>query len=57
MIGGSHVHLDKYLGVAWADRPPTPSGPSARQVLQYCKLLVLAKCFSVITPSKSLLFK
>ena len=34
MTGGSHIHLDKYLGVAWADRPPTPSGPSARQVLQ-----------------------
>ena len=29
MIGGPHIHLDKYLGVAWADRPPTPSGPPA----------------------------
>ena len=29
MTGGSHIHPDKYLGVAWADRPPIPSGPSA----------------------------
>jgi len=34
MTGGSHIHLDKYLGVAWADRPPPQSGLSARQVLQ-----------------------
>ena len=34
MTGGSHIHPDKYLGVAWADRPPTSSGPSAMQVLQ-----------------------
>ena len=34
MTGGSHIHPDKYLGIAWADRPPTLSGPSARQVLQ-----------------------
>ena len=33
MTGGSHIHLDKYLGVAWADRPPPQSGLSARQVL------------------------
>ena len=24
------LHPDKYLGVAWADRPPLPSGLSAR---------------------------
>ena len=34
MTGGSHIHPDKYLGVAWADRPPLQSGLSARQVLQ-----------------------
>ena len=34
MTGGSHIHPDKYLGVAWADRPPPQSGLSARQVLQ-----------------------
>jgi len=35
MTGGSHIHPDKYLGVAWADRPPPQSGLSARQVLQW----------------------
>ena len=34
MTGGSHIRPDKYLGVALADRPPAPSGPSAMQVLQ-----------------------
>ena len=34
MTGGSHIHLDKYLGVAWADRPLPQTGLSARQVLQ-----------------------
>ena len=29
MTGGSHIHPDKYLGMARADRPPIPSGPSA----------------------------
>ena len=34
MTGGPHIHLDKYLGVALADRPPPQSRLSARQVLQ-----------------------
>ena len=37
MTGGSHIHPDKYLGVTWRtvrSGPPTPSGPSTRQVLQ-----------------------
>jgi hypothetical protein len=29
MTDGSHIHPDKYLGVAGVDRPPIPSGPSA----------------------------
>ena len=38
MTGGSHIHPDKYLGVAWADRSPPQSRLSARQVLQYYPL-------------------
>ena len=38
MTGGSHIHLDKYLGVAWADRPPPQSGLSVRQVLHNRKI-------------------
>ena len=32
MTGGSHIHLDKYLGIAWADRPRGRcySGPKTR---------------------------
>jgi hypothetical protein len=52
MTGGSHIHPDKYLAVAWADRPPPQSGLSARQVLQYPRLYVLYKqCTEVSEPS------
>ena len=40
MTDGSHIHPDKYLSVAWADRPLTPSGPSASQVRAHLLVLV-----------------